>query len=124
MGRLNIMLNDLAGKHQYQERGDMSIDVTEHNSHWTANNIGYSTTVAAQQQQHVRDDHLVDLNNHAFLHVAENCIILGTTPRTNQPTFSSPYTSSLLTTIGGLVDTSYPIYLVPSLGDAKKMCQE
>ena len=77
-----------------------------------------------QQQQHVRDDHLVDLNNHAFLHVAENWIILGTTPRTNLPTFSSPYTSSLLTTIGGLVDTSYPIYLLPSLGDANKMCQE
>ena len=35
---------------------------------------------APQQQQHVWDDHLVDLPNHAFPHVAENWIILRTTP--------------------------------------------
>ena len=32
--------------------------------------------------------------------------------------------SSSLNTIGGLVDTSYPIYLVPCLGDAKMKCLE
>ena len=64
-----------------------------------------------QQQQHVGNSHLVDLNNHAFPLVAENWIILRTLLATTLPTFICGFAFFLVARRGVLINTSPPIKL-------------
>ena len=67
--------------------------------------------VSTAQQQHVGNNHLVDLNNHAFPLGAENWIILRTLLATTLPTFICGFTFFLVARRGVLINTSPPIKL-------------
>ena len=59
-----------------------------------------------QQQQHVKDERLVYLDNQGLPHVAENRIILRKTPQRSPSIFSCRHMSFLVAEIGVLFDTS------------------